>query len=65
MSEYRKNYALAEQVLRSFLTDDDLYYEIVEDSYEYTNGLILIIYYDDKHEYEKKHFCVDIDNVTG
>lgn len=64
MSDYSKNYALAEQTLKSYLTDDDLYYEIVEDSYEYKHGLILIIYYDDKHEYEKEHYCIDIDNVT-
>jgi len=64
MSDYRKKYALAEQTLRSFLTDEDKYYEIVEDSYEYKYGLILIIYYDDKHEYEKVHYCTDIESVA-
>lgn len=39
------------------------YYEVVEDSYEYENGLLLIIYKDEKHEVEDYHICIDLDNI--
>ncbi|MGN1327399.1 MAG: hypothetical protein ACI4VQ_04945 [Clostridia bacterium] len=35
-------------------------YEIVEDSYEYENGLMLIIYEDKKHEIELEHICIEV-----
>lgn len=38
-------------------------YEIVEDTYEYPNGLMLIIYSDAEHENEVDHICIDLDNL--
>ena len=38
------------------------YYEIVEDSYEYENGLMLIVYKDKEHKIEDYHICIDLDN---
>lgn len=43
--------------------NNEKYYEIVEDTYEYDNGLILIAYFDEEHEHEKYHHCIDLDNL--
>lgn len=56
---YQEQYNRAYKYLES-LTKDEKYYEIVEDSYKYKYGLILITYYDKKHEQEKEHFCINI-----
>ena len=37
------------------------FYEIVEDSHEYDNGLLLIVYLDEKYEHEDWHICVNVD----
>lgn len=37
------------------------YYEIVEDTYKYANGLSLIIYEDENREYEQYFMCVNVD----
>lgn len=37
------------------------YYEIVEDTYKYVNGLSLIIYEDENREYEQYFMCVNVD----
>ncbi len=41
------------------------HYEIVEDTYEYENGLCLIEYADEKHEEEIGHICIDLDNIEN
>lgn len=41
------------------------HYSIVEDSYEYENGLCLIIYKDKNEEVELEHICVNIDEFDG
>lgn len=56
------NYSKAYQYLVSLLSLKDKHYEITEDTYEYNNGLILIIYEDEAHEIEREHICVDIDS---
>ena len=38
------------------------YYEIVEDSYVYPHGLLLIVYSDELFENEIFHICVNIDD---
>jgi len=52
-------YLRAYEYLRQYAGNEE-YYEIVEDSMEYENGLMLIVYFDEAHESEKYHFCVDI-----
>lgn len=42
-----------------------LYYSIVEDSYEYENGLTLIIYKDESENVELEHICVNVDEFKG
>lgn len=37
------------------------YYEIVEDTYKYINGLTLIIYEDENREYEQYFMCINVD----
>ena len=37
------------------------YYEIVEDTYKYINGLSLIIYEDENREYEQEIISVNVD----
>ena len=46
-------------------SNNEKYYEIVEDTYEYPNGLMLITYNDEKHEDEKEHICIDLDNLQN
>ena len=65
MSNYYESYEILENYLLNCLKKEDMYYEIVEDSYEYHNGIILIIYYDKNHEYEREHICVDVDNFKS
>lgn len=60
MTKYKK----AENYLKSFLMDGEQHYEIVEDTYEYENGLMLIVYQDEAHEIESRHICVDIDTMV-
>lgn len=56
------SYTKAYDYLESIAKDrHESFYEIVEDSYEYDNGLLLIVYSDSKHENEKYHICIDID----
>lgn len=37
------------------------HYEIVEDTYEYENGLCLIEYEDESHNEEVDHYCINLD----
>lgn len=55
-------YHRAKEFLLRKLTVNDKHYEIVEDSYEYDNGLLLIIYNDKEHENEREHYCVNVDS---
>ena len=57
--EYEKAYAYLEQYANDCNEEN---YEIVEDSYEYENGLLLIVYSDEEHEHEDYHICIDIDD---
>lgn len=41
------------------------YWTIVEDSYEYENGLTLIIYKDESENVELEHICVNVDEFKG
>lgn len=61
MNDYNKKYEIAKKQLKAMLSPNDKYYEIIEDSYEYKNGLLLIIYDDKEHEHEKTHYCINID----
>lgn len=54
-------YNRAAAYLKNILNADDKHYEIVEDSYEYDNGLLLIVYEDAAHEIEKYHVCINVD----
>jgi len=60
MNSYEKGYELLNQCA---IQNNFNHYEIVEDNYEYENGLLLIVYYDEKHEYEVSHICIDLDMV--
>lgn len=39
------------------------YFEIVEDSYEYEHGLMLIVYHDKDREDEDYHICIDVSTM--
>jgi len=54
-------YNRATAYLKSQLKAEDKHYEIVEDTYEYDNGLMLIVYKDAAHEIENYHICINID----
>lgn len=56
-------YNKAEEFLKNKVIEtNEKYYEIVEDTYEYENGLTLITYYDENHEHEKDFVCVNVEN---
>lgn len=57
---YTKGKEYLERIAKS---NGEKYYEIVEDTYEYPNGLMLITYNDEAHEDEKDHICIDLDNL--
>lgn len=60
------SYDKAYNHLMSIVKNENIqFFEIVEDSYEYENGLILIVYLDREHEHEKTHYCVDIDKFAS
>lgn len=62
--EIDKNFIRGEEWLRHIAEENKYkYIEIVEDSYEYDNGLMLIAYEDEKHEVELEHICIDLDNL--
>ena len=59
-----RNYTYGKEWLEHIAEENEYKYtEIVEDSYEYKNGLILIAYADEKHEVELEHICIDLDNL--
>ena len=60
---YAEKYKLAYQYLETIAKEKKIkFYEIVEDSYEYEYGLLLIVYNDENHEDENYHICIDIVN---
>lgn len=62
----KSNYARGKDYLENIAkSNNEKYYEIVEDTYEYPNGLMLITYNDEKHEDEKEHICIDLDNLQN
>ena len=62
----KSNYAKGKDYLENIAkSNNEKYYEIVEDTYEYPNGLMLITYNDEKHEDEKEHICIDLDNLQN
>lgn len=62
----KSNYARGKEYLENIAkSNNEKYYEIVEDTYEYPNGLMLITYNDEKHEDEKEHICIDLDNLQN
>lgn len=44
---------------------NEKYYEIVECSHDFDNGLMLIAYDDTNHNYEKYHICINIDEPSS
>lgn len=64
--EYEHRYAYGEEWLEHIAVENNYkYFEIVEDSYEYENGLVLIAYEDEKHEVEQEYTCIDLDNLDN
>ena len=62
----KSNYAKGKDYLENIAkSNNEKYYEIVEDTYEYPNGLMLITYNDEAHEDEKDHICIDLDNLQN
>lgn len=63
MNDKITNEAKAELFLKNLAKEQNAkFYEIVEDSYEYDNGLLLIIYTDSEHKQEISHYCVNVEN---
>ena len=61
MDEKTINYDIAYKHLEEIAHENSAkYYEIVEDSCEHEHGLMLIVYYDEKHKDEAYHVCVDV-----
>ena len=59
-----KNYIKAEQYLIDVAEKNGwVQNEIIEDNYEYKNGLLLVGYSDDLHINEIGHVCIDMDNL--
>ena len=59
--KYKENYSIAYKYLEEYAKEENAkYYEIVEDSYEFDYGLMLIVYDDKEHEFENYHICIDI-----
>lgn len=55
------NYDKAYKYLEQYAKENNAeYFEIVEDSYEYEHGLMLIVYNDKEHEDEDYHVCIDV-----
>lgn len=64
--EYELRYAYGKEWLEHIAVENNYkYFEIVEDGYEYENGLVLIAYEDEKHEVEQEHICIDLDNLDN
>lgn len=62
--KYKLNYELGKKILEKIVKAQNIqYYEIVEDSYEYDEGLMLIVYNDEKHEEEVYHICIDLNDL--
>ena len=58
------NYDKAYKYLEEYAEEENaVYYEIVEDSYEYEHGLMLIVYSDKEHEDEEFHLCIDVSTM--
>lgn len=61
MKNLEKLYSKVNKQLEQYARDNNIkHYEIVEDSYEFENGLLFIAYDDENHEFEDFHFCIDV-----
>lgn len=60
MTNYDIGYKYLEKIAKE---DEAEYYEIVEDSYKYENGLTLIEYADKEKEHEIEVISIDLDNL--
>ena len=59
--DYKKNYVEAYNYLEEFAKENNVsYYDIVEDSYCFEDGLMLIAYDDEKRTVELFHHCIDV-----
>lgn len=60
VSKYDENYPIAYNYLEDYAKEDNAnYYDIVEDSYAFDYGLMLIVY-DEDHECEDYHICINV-----
>lgn len=60
--QYEEKLALGEKHLREVAkSNNEECYEIVEDTYEYENGLLLIAYCDEDYECEKYILSIDLE----
>lgn len=61
LNTLKEKYEKAEKYFKDIIQKNNIkYYDIVEDTYKFENGLILIVYEDKEHQYEKDIFCVDV-----
>lgn len=64
---YSYKHAQGTKLLEKWCDNENVpkdFLEIVEDSYEFENGLLLIVYEDKEHEIEKEHICIDLDHLA-
>ena len=62
-SEFNRRMERAKKYLENLAKEKRAkYYEIVEDTYKYENGLLLITYDDKEHECENGYTCVNVDD---
>lgn len=64
---YSYKHAQGTKLLEKWCDNENVpknFQEIVEDSYEFENGLLLIVYEDKEHEIEKEHICIDLDHLA-
>lgn len=59
------NYDKAHEYLEKYAKKNGAeHFEIVEESYEYEHGLVLIVYHDKEHQYEDYSVCIDVRQYT-
>ena len=59
--------AFAYRLANDYLTENAEYadYELVEDSYEYDDGYMIVYYADEAHEDEIGHTCIDLEHLEN
>ena len=63
---YSARYALGEKILEHIAHENDWqHFEIVEDSYYFDHGLLLIGYEDEKHEFEVNSCGINLDAMKN